>query len=42
MYFNILFGSIIFVGIFIFSSIIINIIVQNNLEKKELKDEYQK
>jgi hypothetical protein len=38
----ILLGTLIFVGIFIFSSIIINIIVQNNLEKKELKDEYQK
>jgi len=42
MYSNILLGSIIFVVIFIFSSIIINIIVQNNLEKKELKDEYKK
>ena len=38
----ILLGTLIFVGIFIFSSIIINIIVQNNLEKQELKAEYRR
>ncbi len=35
-------GTLIFVGIFIFSSIIINTIVQSNLEKQELSAEYRK